>query len=143
MSLRPDHAPKPPRLPEVPENSQDVEDSEPIDSFRPESPGDRVFVGLSGRQEQALLLLASGHAQTYVAEQVGVSRRTIYTWMNLDDQFQNCYEVLRGRIYEQNFERVGLVAGLALERLAELINSDDERISLDAVKTALAAGKHL
>jgi len=100
-----------------------------------------IFVGLSVRQAQALLLLASGHPQSYTAEQVGVNRRTIYSWMSSDKKFIGCYNQVRERLYNQGLERVGSVGILALERLAELIQSGDEQVSLDAVKIALQASK--
>lgn len=109
--------------------------------FVAKSSDDPVFAGINARQEQALLLLASGYPQSFTAKQVGVNRRTIYKWMNLDSNFVGCYNNLRERLYKQSLERVGTIGNLALDRLAELIQSADEQVSLDAVKFALHASR--
>lgn len=111
-----------------------------MDCFELKDQEEQLFAQITPRQEQALLLLASGYSQSCVASELGVNRRTLYSWMNDDQIFHQCYEIVREQLYSRNMERVGSIASLALERLPQLIQSDDEKVSLEAVKFALHAG---
>jgi hypothetical protein len=112
-----------------------------VDTFKETTEADHLFLMLSPAQEQAVFLLASGHNQGYVAQQVGVNRRTLYTWLNDNEEFRGVLNSVRKEFYTNNLERLAAVGNLALERLTELIQSKEERISLEAVKVALQAAQ--
>jgi hypothetical protein len=96
------------------------------------------FVELSPAQDKALVLLLSGHSYTYVTEQVGIDRRTLYHWIHRDDVFMWYYKEMRERVLEETLNRRISMELHALDRIAELISSDDANISLKAASLLIS-----
>lgn len=87
--------------------------------------------GLTPQQEKAAILLASGNSVVSVAEELNVSRGTLYEWKKLltfqcymNEQKQGYVDSLRGGIMNLAEEAIGAIR--------ESLNSDNEQVRLKA-----------
>lgn len=91
------------------------------------------------RKARALPLVVAGEPYAVVGKAVGVSPRTVRRWVEEDPRFADAIDSARAHGAERA-EAVGElvqdIARRALDRIRDLIGSDDERIALDAAKTA-------
>ena len=83
--------------------------------------------GLTPQQEKAAILLASGNSVVSVAEELNVSRGTLYEWKKLltfqcymNEQKQGYVDSLRGGIMNLAEEAIGAIR--------ESLNSDNEQL---------------
>lgn len=88
------------------------------------------------RHQQAAELLALGHTQRAAARQVGVSERTIREWAG-KPAFAALVSEFRGGFVGQALDRLKARAHGLIDKLLALTDSEDERISLAALRDAL------
>lgn len=77
----------------------------------------------------AFLLATSGLDKKQVAHQVGVKRETLYLWLKKDN-FLRLYNELSGFALKS-------LQGKAVDKLGGLLDSENEKIVLDAAKFAI------
>lgn len=87
--------------------------------------------GMSDKQRQALPLILSGKTDKEVGDAVGVCRETISDWKH-DLDFSKMLDAERKRLVVVNRERLGTLFEKACARASELMDSNDERVSLYA-----------
>lgn len=88
------------------------------------------------QQEQVLNFMLSGRTQTEAAQLVNVSRETITRWLS-DDRFSSELDRRRTELWQNHRDRLSGLLGDALAEIESLLQSDDERIRLDAAKTII------
>ena len=84
-------------------------------------------------------LVASGMSYSDVAREVGVSVSTVSRWASSDPRFREAVSVAHDagqRAVSEAGDVIERIMRKALGRLEALVESADERIALDAVKTA-------
>ena len=86
---------------------------------------------MSDKQRQALPLILSGKTDKEVGDAVGVCRETISDWKRNQD-FKSMLDAERERLVVVNRERLGTLFEKACARASELMDSNDERVSLYA-----------
>ena len=92
------------------------------------------------RKAKAIPLLAEGRSYDEIARAVGVTHRTVRRWVDEDPAFAEAVARVRAKASEAVEEAADHIKGIvtaSLDRLAVLLRSEDERIALEAVKTAL------
>ena len=92
---------------------------------------------LEADQLAALDLLLAGKSVTEAAAVVGVVRETVSRWRNTDPAFQAAYNAALQSAYEGATARLLEVRGKALDRLATLLDSEDEATALKAAAALL------
>ena len=92
---------------------------------------------LEADQVTALDLLLSGQTVTAAAAAVGVARETVSRWRNTDPAFQAAYNAALQSAYEGATARLLEARGKALDRLATLLDSEDEATALKAAAALL------
>lgn len=90
----------------------------------------------NGKENALVLALASGASVDEAATAAGISRRTAYRRLQ-DATVQRQIVAARDEIYESSVSKLAVVAQQATERLRDLIQSSNERVSLPAVRIAL------
>ena len=103
------------------------------------STGAKRRADAEARKASALPLVASGLPYAEVAEAVGVSARTVTRWVAEDERFREAVSVREEagrRAVSESGDVIERIMRKALGRLEALVESEDERIALDAVKTA-------
>lgn len=91
---------------------------------------------MSAKQEQAVLLLASGEAVQEVASAVGVSRATVWKWKR-DGHFLAELHRLRNEFRESAIAAVLSLHREASEVLRKCLQSDDDATALRAARFVL------
>jgi len=102
---------------------------------------DEMRVGgyeLSPKQEQAIVLLARGASIVDTAKIVKVSEQTIYNWKANESFMEDLKDETRAYLGESR-TRLGSLALLAIETLADLLKSDNPSIRLKAVQEVFKA----
>ena len=92
---------------------------------------------LEADQLAALDLLLAGKSVTEAAAVVGVVRETVSRWRNTDPAFQAAYNAALQSAYEGATARLLEARGKALDRLATLLDSEDEATALKAAAALL------
>jgi len=96
---------------------------------------------LDERQIRAARMEAEGVVMREIAEEVGVTRKTVYRWREIPE-----YSALVSALLAdtQRAARATLKAGAkaAAARVLELVSSEDERIALSAAQTLLDRTGH-
>ena len=92
---------------------------------------------LEADQAAALDLLLSGQTVTAAAAAVGVARETVSRWRNTDPAFQAAYNAALQSAYEGATARLLDARARALDRLATLLDSEDEATALKAAAALL------
>jgi transposase len=77
------------------------------------------------RRGKAVSLLARGRSITEVSDQVGVSRQTIYNWLD-DDNYKRQVMSEKARIVEALSSRMISVTDKALQHLEKVTSGDTE-----------------
>ena len=88
------------------------------------------------RKGRAIEALAHGLTIVDASERSGVSRATVYRWLD-DDEFKNAVLERQREVLEQVSKRMSSLALQGLDTLAELMESDDENIQLRASSAVL------
>lgn len=84
---------------------------------------------------EALTLLMRGMRVSEVAERLGVHRSTVYRWTT-EPEFQREVRVYRESLIEQCFDMQVLVSKRATIHLLELIEDDNPRVAIPAIRIA-------
>lgn len=92
---------------------------------------------LSADQAAALDLLLSGQTVTAAAAAVGVARETVSRWRNSDPAFMGAYNAALQSAYDATTARLLDARGKALDKLADLLDSEDEATALKAAAALL------
>lgn len=92
---------------------------------------------LSAEQVTALDLLLAGQTITAAAAAVGVARETVSRWRNSDPAFMGAYNAALQSAYDATTARLLDARGKALDRLAALVDSEDEATALKAAAALL------
>jgi len=92
---------------------------------------------LTPDQAAALELLLAGQTITAAAAAVGVARETVSRWRNEDPAFQAAYNAALRSAYEANQKKLIDARAKALDRLAALVDSQDQGIALKAAAALL------
>lgn len=90
---------------------------------------------LDAKQAKALDLLLVGKTVTEAAAETGVSRETVSRWRNKDATFQAAYNAAMKSSWEAGRAKLLEARLKAVERLAELVDSKDERMAFKACMT--------
>ena len=91
---------------------------------------------LSDKQRLAIDLLVQGRTQSAVAESIGVTRRTIYTWRQ-DDAFRAALAHRRDELWDGAAERMRALVHPALDVLEEEVHDVYDRSRMRAVAMIL------
>jgi hypothetical protein len=83
---------------------------------------------LSIEQLNAIELLITGASDQAVADQVGVSRQTVWDWRNNDDEFAAYLERKRQEVWVSHEDDLRSLITRAIDILRQGMSSDDERI---------------
>ncbi len=90
--------------------------------------------GLSDKQNQAVHLLCAGNTQTEVANQVGVSRMTLWRWLQ-EPCFWSRYQHVREHSFRNAQVSLDMGTSIAAETLVELArNCENPSVRLAAAK---------
>jgi len=81
--------------------------------------------------KKAALLLATGHRVRFVAEQIGVTERTVRGWKR-NPRFQAVIEGYRSEAIAALVGRLSEAGSAAASALTDLLKSEDENIRLRA-----------
>jgi transposase len=89
------------------------------------------------RKSKAIEALGHGLSVTDASEKAGVTRKTVYRWLE-DDDFQGAVLERQNEVLERVSRRLSALALQGLDTLSELMNSDDESIRLRASSSVLS-----
>jgi transposase-like protein len=92
---------------------------------------------LDERKQRAILLLLEGRTISEIAEEMGVSRMTLYRWKNNDQLFQEELRRLKQSAWEAGESKLIAARAEAIEATIELLAHEDARIRLKAIDTIL------
>lgn len=92
------------------------------------------------RRDKAVILLAQGQSVTDVSDQIGVSRQTIYTWMD-DPEMQKSIQSEKTRLIRTLSSLMIKVALQALSHLDEVTSGDPEVTMSRDVEVRLKADR--
>ena len=96
---------------------------------------------MSVAQENAIDLLVAGKSDREVAETVDVNRSTVNQWRNHDPLFVAELNARRKEIWGSQCERLRNLVKQAVDVLEEGLNSEDEKVRLNAAIHILKAVK--
>ena len=100
---------------------------------------------LSDEQLQAIPLIVQGKTDAEVGEAIGRTRETVNRWRNHDEDFADALEDARYSFIESQRVAVSAGAQMAVSALEELLDSEDDKVRLQAasllLKTAPALKK--
>src|SRR5579862_5027121 len=94
-------------------------------------------------QTQVLSGLLSGQSIAAVARENGIDRSTIYHWRKDHPHFTFALDQARARLQTALYDDVQDLVAQALQVLAELLHSTDDRIRLRVAQTLLRAANPL
>jgi hypothetical protein len=89
------------------------------------------------KEERALMLMLQGRKDTEVAEELGVSRMTIYRWKKYDGRFMKELEDRRALLREQAEDNLLELSESAVETIKDALKDNDMKIRLQAAKLVL------
>jgi len=92
---------------------------------------------LSPKQSRAIPFLIEASSIEEGAKIAGVSRVTVYRWM-AEAAFKKRLEDERQRTFEESLNRLKGATGQAIDKLVELIGSDEKNISRLAAQSVLS-----
>lgn len=99
--------------------------------------------GLTEEQIQAIPLIIEGKSDAEVGEAIGKTRETVNRWRNHDHDFKRELEAARKSYLEAQVAAVSARAQKAIAVLDKLLDSDDERIRLQAASLLLKSAPAL
>lgn len=91
---------------------------------------------LTTPQEQALRHLATGKSIAAAARSSGVSRRTIFRWLESDHHFAAAYNAWRKETVASGRARVLAMADVALDTVQSAIRDGNARVAVQIAKAA-------
>jgi hypothetical protein len=89
------------------------------------------------KEERALTLMLQGRKDTEVAEELGISRMTIYRWKRYDGRFLKELEDRRALLREQAEDNLLELSESAIETIKDALKDNDMKIRLQAAKLVL------
>lgn len=89
------------------------------------------------KEERALTLILQGRKDTEIAEELGVSRMTIYRWKKYDGRFLQELEDRRALLREQAEDNLLELSESATEAIRDALKDNDMKIRLQAAKLVL------
>lgn len=92
----------------------------------------KTAAGREGPRELALVALLGGASVEAAADAAGVSRSTTSKWLNRDPGFRADLANRRREVWGALHRRLERGATRAVERLAELVESEDPKVALGA-----------
>lgn len=98
---------------------------------------------LSEEQLQAIPLLIEGKTDAEVGEAIGKSRETINRWRNHDKNFGKELKAARNTYLDSQLMALSTTQGKAITVLNDLLESDDEKIKLQAATLLINAKSSL
>ena len=90
----------------------------------------------STKRTTAIVALAGGATVTDAARHAGLGRRTVTRYM-ADDEFLAAIERTRAKLIERAVGRLADLSTKAIDRLAELLESDKQTVQLSAARVIL------
>ncbi len=99
--------------------------------------------GLTEEQIQAIPLIIEGKPDAEVGEAIGKTRETVNRWRNHDPDFKRELEAARNSYLEAQIAAVSARAQKAISVLDKLLDSDDEKIRLQAASLLLKSAPAL
>jgi len=91
---------------------------------------------MKAKHQKAIELLASGKRIEECALSVGVSRRSIYNWLN-DQEFKSALDARKSEIIKALNDRLISMNGKALDVIDECMNSRNEAIRLKSASIVI------
>ncbi len=95
------------------------------------------------KQAAALVFSNVSYAEAEVAEAIGKTRETVNRWRNHDEDFKRELKAARNSYLEAQISAVSARAQKAIAVLDELLDSEDERIRLQAASLLLKSAPSL
>lgn len=89
-------------------------------------------IELSVEQLNAIELLITGASDQAVADQVGISRQTVWDWRNNNDEFAATLERKRKALWASHEDNLRSLITGAIDILRQGMQSDDERVRIGA-----------
>ena len=102
-----------------------------------------VPYGLTEDQIQAIPLIVEGNTDAEVAKVIGKTRETVNRWRNHDEDFKQELKAARSTYHDAQIAAVSARAQKAIAVLDKLLDSDDERIRLQAASLLLKSAPAL
>ena len=97
----------------------------------------QVQAQLTKKQLNAIALHLEGHSWAEVARRLKVSRETLYQWRTKNNDFVNTMEEHRKILKEETLKRLTSINTVCLDKLKELLESENEQILAKAVGMGL------
>lgn len=101
------------------------------------------FDELSAEQLQAIPLIIQGKTDAEVAEAIGKTRETVNRWRNHNEEFNEALDDARSSYFESQVAAVSARAQKAIAVLDGLLESEDEKIRLQAASLLLKSAPAL
>ena len=93
-------------------------------------------MALSNRKKQALELDLSGYTGTQIAEEIGCTNATLSKWRN-EPEYKEEFEKRMNENIDKATKKLKAYTKIAIEKLVELTQSENERIALTAINSLL------
>lgn len=94
---------------------------------------------LNQKQQIALDALLRGASTVHAAKEAGVARETVSRWRNTNPDFIAAFNAASSDMWSGTIQELRSLGQKAVQRLGELLHSDDDVISLRAVTMTLQA----
>lgn len=92
---------------------------------------------LNQTEERALTLIMEGRKDTEIADELGISRMTIYRWRKYDVQFMKALDERQALMREMAQNGLMELTEAALEAVREALKDKDNRVRLQAARMVL------
>ena len=92
---------------------------------------------IESKQSLALPLIVGGKSDQEVADEVGVSRQTVYNWRNQDLRFQEELKETKESLRQAQLVTISKIADKAFKTVDELLDNPDPKIRLKAALDVL------
>lgn len=89
------------------------------------------------KEERALTLILQGRKDTEVAEELGISRMTIYRWKKYNARFLKDLEDRRALLREQAEDSLLELSESAVEAIKDALKDNDMKVRLQAAKLVM------
>jgi DNA-binding phage protein len=104
------------------------------EGFMAESKGATAITRLAANQRKALESLAGSKSITATAKSAGVSRTTIYCWLQKDPNFRATYNQWRDQLCQSSQSRLLMLSDKAVDAVEKAPEAGDARTALVLLK---------